>query len=200
MIHRLRGNLAVAQTYHDRIIKLFPDRSLDLSLVHRAYLPPIWCSGFNLGYNADGFYTTSGVDPGLSGYVQVFRNGIIESAVGDVRESGRILNASELEYQLAERTANYMTALSNAGISPPMFVFLSGIRMNRTVVAGHRPFATPLPPRKDDLLLPAITLEAFGMKKDYCRALKPIFDAVWNAAGYAASQNYGPDGSWIGRA
>jgi hypothetical protein len=174
------------------------ETSLDLNLVSRAYLPPIWCSGFNLGYNADGFYTVSGAPTKLSGYVQVFRTGIIESAAGDVR-ANMVLLATELEYQIAERLENYMTALSNAGISPPMFVFLSGIRMHGTIVAGHRPNAAQPPLRKSDLSFPAITLEAYGMKKDYCRALKPIFDAVWNAAGYAASENYGPDGNWIGR-
>lgn len=179
------------------------ETSLDLTLVSRAFLPPIWCSGADMGYNADGFYTVSAAVTVLSGYTQVFRNSIIESAAGDVRAKvGQkfVLYASEAEREIAHKIERYMTVLSNAGVSPPMFVLLSGIRMHGTMVAADRPIAAQPSLRKSDLVLPAITLEAYGAKKDYCRALKPIFDAIWNAAGYAASPNYGPDGSWIGGA
>jgi hypothetical protein len=105
--------------------------ALDLGLICREYLPPIWCSGYDTGYNADGFYTTSGVSTaGLSGYVQVFRNGVIESAAGDVRtraDQGFLLYADNLENEIAQKIENYMTALSNAGIAPPMLIMLSGI-------------------------------------------------------------------------
>jgi len=29
--------------------------------------------------------------------------------------------------------------------------------------------------------------------------LKPLFDAVWNAAGWPGSQNYDQNGQWVGR-
>jgi hypothetical protein len=92
------------------------DGVLDIRLLEREYLPPIWCSGFNVGYNADGFYTTNGVSTtGLSGYVQVFRNGIIESAAGDVRirtdQGSFLLYADHLENQIAQKIDNYMNAL-----------------------------------------------------------------------------------------
>lgn len=174
---------------------------LDLGLVYREYLPPIWCSGYNNGYNADGFYTTSGVSTiAPSGYVQVFRNGVIESAAGDVRtqtDQGYVLHADNLENEIAQKIENYMTALSHVGIAPPMLIMLSAIRVHGTTLIGERQDGTQLPLRRSDLLFPAVTIEAYGMKRDYCRALKPIFDTIWNAAGYPNSPSYGPGGKWV---
>jgi hypothetical protein len=54
----------------------------------------------------------------------------------------------------------------------------------------------PLP---GDVSFPAIRIENYGSLEDYRRALKPIFDAVWNAAGYGRSQSFSADGQWIRR-
>jgi hypothetical protein len=141
---------------------------LDLGLIYREYLPPIWCSGYNTGYNADGFYTTSGVPTtGLSGYVQVFRNGVIESAAGDVRtraDQGYFLYADNFENEISQKIEKYMTVLSHAGIAPPMLITLSGIRMHGTTVIGESLHSAKLPLRKSDLLFPAVSIEAYGMK------------------------------------
>jgi hypothetical protein len=177
----------------------FGSDTLDLRLVHSRYLPPIWFSGYNkFGYNVDGYYTTE-TAPSLSGYVQVFRNGIIESTAGDVRakqDQAFVLYAVNIENEIASKIAEYMAVLSRAEVSSPMFVMLGGVRMHGTIVAGTRPIATQPLLRKSDWILPAITLEDYGRKEDYCRALKPMFDAIWNAAGDEGSLSYGPDGNW----
>jgi hypothetical protein len=147
------------------------------------------------------FATGSG--GGRTGYVQVFRNGIIESAAGDVRarvDRGWILYAEEIEDHICTKIENYMSALAHAEIPPPMLVILGGVRMHGTIMIGK-----PLVYRetqilqKAELLLPAVTIDDYGLLEEYRRALKPIFDAIWNAAGYGASESYGSDGSWIRR-
>jgi hypothetical protein len=45
-------------------------------------------------------------------------------------------------------------------------------------------------------LLPAVMIEDYGQKEDYCQALKPMFDAIWNAAGDEGSPSYGAEGKW----
>jgi hypothetical protein len=175
---------------------------LDPRRVHGQPLMPIWCSGMNDGYNVDGYLTT-GSGGGRTGYVQVFRNGIIESAAGDVRarvDRGWILYAEEIEDHICTKIENYMSALAHAEIPPPMLVILGGVRMHGTIMIGK-----PLVYRetqilqKAELLLPAVTIDDYGLLEEYRRALKPIFDAIWNAAGYGASESYGSDGSWIRR-
>jgi len=176
------------------------ENSFDPRRIHGQELTPIWCSGFNYGYNVDGYWSGSG----RAGYVQVFRNGIIESAAGDVRaktDEGLVLYAEEVEDNILTKIEKYMSALSHAEVSPPMFVMLAGVRMGGSVVIG-KPNAVLMekrPLRKSDLLLPVVTIEDYGRLEDYRQSLKPIFDSVWNAAGYEASRSYGPNGSWARR-
>jgi Putative DNA-binding domain len=177
------------------------ENGLDLKRMRGQDLIPIWCSGCNDGYNVDGYWTSSGGN-GRGGYVQVFRNGIIESAAGDVRaktdEGLLVLYAEGVEDNIATKFEKYMSALSHAEVSPPMLVMLAGVRMVGTVVIG-KPNAALIakrPLRKSDLLLPVVTIEDYGGLEDYRQSLRPIFDAVWNAAGYEASRSYRPDGGW----
>jgi Schlafen, AlbA_2 len=176
--------------------------SVDPRRVHGQQLTPIWCSGFNSGYNVDGYWTSSGGST-RAGYVQVFRNGIIESAAGDVRakddEQRLVLYARDFEDHIATKIEAYMSALSHAEVPPPLLVMLGGVRMHGTTVIGN-PLAsyTEKPVlRKPDFFLPVVSIEDYGSLEDYRRSLKPIFDAFWNAAGYAASQSYDQDGNWV---
>jgi Schlafen, AlbA_2 len=177
---------------------------LEPTRVHGQDLPPICCSGYNHGYNIDGYWTSSGDGARPAGYVQVFRNGVVESAAGDVRTTnhprGNVLFAESVENRVANGVRNYMTALAHAEVSPPMLVMLAGVRMHGTIVIGN-PNATmvdahPLPA---DVQFPSITLDDFGELEDYRRALKPIFDAVWNSAGYPQSQSFDKNGNWAPR-
>jgi Schlafen, AlbA_2 len=171
---------------------------LEFRRIANQTLTPIWCSGYNSGYNAEGYWTMSGGNSG-GGYVQVFRNGIIESAAGDVRvkqDTGLFLYARDVEDQILTKIETYMSALLNAEVLPPFFVMLAGKRMHGTILIGE-PFAEiARQPLKPDLLLPAVTFENYGQIQDYRQGLKPIFDALWNAAGYRASKSYGSDGIW----
>src|SRR5262249_13331909 len=105
-----------------------------------AYLPPLWSTGFNHGYNVDGYYTHCERN-GLGGYVQVFRNGIVESAAGDVRDRQQdrdpIIYATSVEDQIATKAHDYLAALQNAGVAPPVLIMVAGGRMAGTTVIGN---------------------------------------------------------------
>ncbi|GHO78148.1 hypothetical protein KSD_59190 [Ktedonobacter sp. SOSP1-85] len=45
-----------------------------------------------------------------------------------------------------------------------------------------------------NLLLPEVMIENFD--DDLAKAMRPIFDAVWNAAGYSCSPNYDISGKF----
>jgi hypothetical protein len=173
-----------------------PD-TVDLGRVQHQNLVPIWFTRITQsGYNADGYFTAN-TKPNRSGYVQVFRNGIVESAAGDVRaatDEGFIVFAKNIEDEIVPKIAAYMTMLSVAEVSPPMFVMLGGVRMHGTSVRGYTP--QPLLLQKSHWGLPAITLEEYARDEDYRRALKPIFDAIWNAAGEKGSDSYDDHGNW----
>jgi hypothetical protein len=175
------------------------EATVDVAQFQGQYLAPIWCSGYNYGYNVEGYWTASDGE-GLCGYVQVFRNGIIETAAADVRTEsprGRLLYSASVETQVIRSVDKCMSALAHVGMAPPVLVVLSGVRMQGTIVIGS-PLAPLIraQPLRSDALFPAIRIESFGTIQEYTQALKPIFDALWNAAGYASSQSYGADGIW----
>jgi hypothetical protein len=58
------------------------------------------------------------------------------------------------------------------------------------------PPSTPPPLRNPELRLPAVTVDDYGDRAHYCKALKQIFDALWNAGGYQGSQSYDVAGNW----
>ena len=47
---------------------------------------------------------------------------------------------------------------------------------------------------RDVLLFPEILVESYDVKPE--RVLKPIFDSVWNACGFAKSLNYNENDEW----
>jgi hypothetical protein len=49
---------------------------------------------------------------------------------------------------------------------------------------------------RDVLLLPEVLLDSYEV--DFAAVMRPVFDAVWNAAGWQYSVNYDDDGRWRG--
>lgn len=178
---------------------------LDPKMMQRENMPPLWSTGYTGGYNVDGYLTTcERGQQSCASYLQAFRNGIIESAAGDVRERNAQgtwqLYATTVESEVISNAVSSITALSNVGVSPPMLILLGGVRMHQTKMRGSPmgfgPSSIPPPLRNPELRLPAVTVDGYGDRKDYCKALTQIFDALWNAGGYPGSQSYDVAGNW----
>jgi Putative DNA-binding domain len=174
--------------------------SVDPQTLSGQELPPIFHSAIRNSYNLQGYLTTSGRD-GNAGYVQVYRNGIIETAAGGVAvttDRGRNLPAEDVEDQIATKIEHYLNALRRVEVPPPFAVLLAGVRMHGTAIVPRLApyYETLLPQEEPDMFFPQVILEDYGALGDYQQALKPIFDALWNAGGYPGSRSYGSDGQW----
>lgn len=174
--------------------------SVDPRTMSGQALPPIFHRDNRHSYNFDGYLTTSGRD-GHAGYVQVYRNGIVESAAGGIStatERGRTLPAEDVEDQIVTKVEHYLNALRHVEVPPPFAVLLAGVRMHGTaIVPRSAPYSEPLVPQSEpDMFFQPVIIEDYGSLEDYRQALKPIFDALWNAGGYPGSQSYGSDGQW----
>lgn len=55
----------------------------------------------------------------------------------------------------------------------------------------------PDPIDRDELLIPEILIETYDI--DPAKVMKPLFDAIWNAAGWPYSLNYDDEGNWVGQ-
>ena len=78
----------------------------------------------------------------------------------------------------------------NLKIEPPLFVSLSIIEVKDYIMGYNwgfgREFGHSID--KDTLIIPEVMIESFDI--DLFQIMKPIFDTVWNAAGYPRSLNY----------
>jgi hypothetical protein len=45
------------------------------------------------------------------------------------------------------------------------------------------------------LELPEFVVDGYGHHEDYRRKMRPMFDALWNAGGFAQSECFAEDGS-----
>jgi hypothetical protein len=153
-------------------------------------------------YNFDGFITTTGNEAGLSrGYVQVFRNGIIEAVDGTLlrdRPDGPIIPSSIFEKELIQAVRCYLEAQKRMTVPMPNSVMLSLVGVSGYVMAVaqrlHSSAEDQHPIDRDTLAIPEIVLESFPTSIE--GAMKPAFDAVWNATGWASSLGYNDKGEW----
>jgi hypothetical protein len=156
-------------------------------------------------FNFDGLicHTVSGEK--APGYVQLFRNGIIEAVLADIknpRQDGlKEIPGGWFEQQLIEYLPIYLRTLQEIGVEPPLFLMFSMLGVSGFVFQIGEHFRryryNQIPIDRDALLIPEIMLESFGVTPAVI--LRPIFDAVWNAAGWPRSMNYDENGAWRSR-
>lgn len=68
---------------------------------------------------------------------------------------------------------------------------------NYTIYPGERFFSEGHTIDRDILVVPEIVAESFDY--DPAEVMKPVFDTVWNAAGWEGSINYNKEGKRVGR-
>jgi hypothetical protein len=157
-------------------------------------------------FNFDGFLTFSrnhgpdGRPQPPHAYAQLFRNGCgegVSATVLRLQNGDKFIPYAAYEKYTLESLANYRKALERLGVKPPFVVMLSLVG-----VAGYQ-IAVPQgafagegsPIDRDTLVVPEILIER--PEDDLTQAMKPSFDAVWNAAGWPRSRNYDAQGHWL---
>lgn len=144
-------------------------------------------------------------------YTQVFRNGIIETVdisilgvyawnapTSRIDPGKRIFHGERYESKLLETVKRYIDLQKFLEIDPPLFIMVSFLG-----VKGYRIFHLSFEQRSSqssaeidrmNLIIPEIVVDNFD--GDLAEAMKPIFDTVWNAAGYTGSPNYDTSGKF----
>jgi hypothetical protein len=152
-------------------------------------------------HNFDGFLVYVQFDPDsgpAERYAQIFRSGAVELA--DTRWAGQD-GERRIKWQyedfLRRALPDCLALQKRLGVEPPLFVMLSllGVRgYTMRSPSPHEQAAPETPFDRDDLLVPESLVEAFECDVD--DVLRPIFDAVCNAAGQPRSMNYDEKGKW----
>jgi hypothetical protein len=177
----------------------------------RDYLRPLSYPGTpNFRHNFDGILRPekSGDSGTNDAYVQLFRSGIIESVDAWLLEerwrtdleSGRsyqaYISADDLEDALIEALPEYLAAQEKLGVEPPIFVLASllGVANHAVTYKRRTSWRSPTQPiEKNDLIVPEIRIDNFDV--DPAHALRPLFDIIANAGGWARSINYDNEGN-----
>jgi hypothetical protein len=187
------------------ILHLVPTESIvgsvSVDLAKVASNPP-FCLG-NGGSYADARYNFEGyvsLGGNARGYVQVFRNGIIEAVGvgwGWAEKDKKHVNLGEVEVALAEGATRLVRKQYELGVEPPVSLLMSifgvrGYELKRSYNYSPRDDH----PRMDEasLLLPPVELS--GIDVDPKVVMRPSFDALWQAFGEPRSHHYDERGVW----
>jgi hypothetical protein len=169
-----------------------------LRLLLRPMGSQVWDSRFNL----EGGIVFAVHDPSFS-YTQLYRNGIIEAVRGNplasVYEGKPTIPSIAYERYVVDYLPSCIRALQEIGATPPLVVALTltntrGLRMGVDSFGVQQ--GTPI--AADTIILPETVVSDFATPVG--KILKPMFDIVWNASGYASSPNFDSEGNWIARA
>jgi hypothetical protein len=152
-------------------------------------LSAIKTAGQSFSYNFDGIVT-------YSTDTQVFHNGAIEAVwTGSLisRHVGKNIPSLTFQENIIIAVRNYLNLESYyLGVQPPLYVMLTMIGVKGYAMTvnpcdfplGEIPYGNHID--RDTLVLPEIMIESFST--DIIKAMKSIFDALWNAAGWPESR------------
>ena len=163
---------------------------------------PIQFSSYNVRNNLDGYlsYCLAGQEGNSNGYVQVFRSGAFEAVDADMfhQQGGIKLVASTfVEQKILQATSRYIKTAKQIGTTLPLIVMVTTTGLKGFGMATGSAWDNFQPAHtidRDTLLLPDVLLEDYSAPVDV--VLKPIFDAFWQSAGFAACQHYDARGRW----
>lgn len=161
---------------------------------------PIGSMGWTPGFNFDGFINHSGND---RGYTQIFRNGALEAILAGIADPDsdgrRWISGLELEREVFNLLSPYINGLRTLGVPPPLILMAT---IDSAEDADYRVGMSTYrrDPRllRDQLRLPECWLEDYGSDADHHRAVRPAFDALWNAIGRVRSMWFNDGGLWVG--
>jgi hypothetical protein len=132
------------------------------------------------------------------------RNGCIEAVrVRTVIErSGQwFIPTLDMDNRILKAPNEYLGGLQALEVAPPLTVVITidGVYGAHLGVDDRQRSLGHLDPiNQETLELPAILIDDHGDCVSYERAVRPAFDALWNAGGYAASANFDKNGRWTG--
>lgn len=187
-----------------------PVAKFDISAASKQYLniQPIdrqrWLQRFNL----DGLLVYGGAQQSTSttDYLQIFRSGAIESVTTQIlrpRTDERMIASHGYEQELMNDLRRLMQLAKELEADLPIVVMVTftGVKdyfllPNMNNVYEHDPSFYKFD--RDTLLLPDVLVESYD--SEVAQVLRPVFDAVWQSAGWDGCKNYDKNSNWAANA
>lgn len=194
------------------LTSLYNQLSIDLNFVTNNYqkLKTLNKGISNFRMNFDGIVTYSQTsDDKYVSYTQIFKNGVIEAvnhSILDKLINERFFIPSVLfEESVSTACFGLLEFQKSMGIEPPILIFLTLLGVKGYIMGVNARLQSACFDSQDNLFIDRDTLlvpevivqnyEGINIKS----IMKPIFDSVWNAAGWLRSMNYDDNGNWVGQ-
>jgi hypothetical protein len=136
-------------------------------------------------------------------YTQLFRSGVLEVVQGRILASqheGRLVIPSvAFEEYIVRYLPQCFRLLETIGAGLPIVVAMT-LTNTKDLWMGVDTFLRDeagYPIDAETIILPETIVETFATPAQLI--LKPMFDLIWNACGFPASQNFDADGNWVTR-
>jgi hypothetical protein len=173
------------------------DFSVDILKRNSSHIFALKALGRAQRVNIDGIVISPGGGTIQSGYTQIFRNGVIEAVLGNITKpinngQGMLLTIGIIQTALLNSLGEYLQPFQGLGIRPPVWCFLTLTRVKGAGIQSDADFEEKLPIDRDNLYLPEVLLDDLSV--NITKVLRPLFDMIWNAAGWEKSWNVTPDG------
>lgn len=180
-----------------------PQNRLDISHQAREHLQwvnPLHQQWTNSRYNFDGILTYTEYQTNeYTGYLQIFRSGILEAVDGRILRPSRDnlhVDITYIERQLINNLLNYVDFYKALDIEPPVTIMLNLLGISGYSIPTES-FGNTYPIDRESLIIPDVLLETYPNNvSSAALALRPIFDTIWQASGYRGSLNYNNQGEW----
>lgn len=166
---------------------------------------------FSSRFNLDGILLFMDVRDGTPPpeYMQIYRQSHIEYVSGYMLDSSfqgatksNSIPITDVETDVVSIFKNILDYQQSLGVETPTVLSLNFLQVKGFV------FGTPSSLRvesayhnhgidRDDLIFPEILIDTYPKTlEETARNLKPIFDSIWNAAGWPQSMNFDENGNW----
>lgn len=173
----------------------FPERQIH-------FMPP-GAPGYNHRYNLDGYLAydeekNGNVSQTLA-YIQLFRNGTIESVCVDKEQTEeRDIPITYYERELLQFLSSSLQSLKRLEVEPPysLMVTMTGVKHRRLHLGNRFSSRRNRFFDRDVLQLPDVLIQSEDL--DIGKIMRPVFDAIWNAAGWEKCLSYDEGGKWTG--
>ncbi|WP_242480033.1 toll/interleukin-1 receptor domain-containing protein [Bacillus cereus group sp. N21] len=169
-------------------------------LEQRTNLVPFLTREWDGSINKHGFYTHSGShfndDGNPSGYVQFFKNGIIESVDTELlsKRYEKYIPGISFEQEILHLIdSKYKLALKKLGIKLPFAISITLTDVEDYYISMNPKLSNG---KIGDRVLKLPSAVVNSWEDNLGKALRPSFDYLWNNCGVAESPNYDAEGNW----
>jgi hypothetical protein len=156
--------------------------------------------------NLDGvvsYGVTSTPEEGSYAYMQVYRNGIIESAFhGGSYANDGIIPSTTITVNIREFILRSLELLKQADCSGPIVLGVAALNVDGYQLGvgnTYRSYRNTTHADRKDLVIPEVWIEGIDTLVDVDAVIRPVLDILWQSFGVERCAEYSTEGKWAPR-